>query len=344
MNKIYRGFIRVIQQLNYSIYKHHYTNRENQLSKLSIDLERLSDEFVDEMSKGLRINKRFPAGKSFWVEVEGEELVVEVLFRFRRVLDNMDSKGTSGIDVYFQDENGEYCWKDTIAPSNNYQMCVKKSIQLLTGINRLKFYLPSFAIVEGIYFSSCILKCIDCKNTADIVVYGSSITHGCAASRPGLNYVNQISNMLGCTIANYGFSESAKGEEKLLNYISSIPSKVFIMEYDHNVSLDELKSTHRNAYMIVRNNFKGWIILMSRFSGGLSITSDEEKKRVSVIQNTYNYARDNGDTKILFYNGSQLLRDNKEAYLIDKVHPNDKGMSAIANMLCSLIKEGGMLI
>ena len=344
MNKLYRGLLRIIQQLNYSICKRRYAGRDNQLFKSGINLERLTDEFVDGMSKGIRVHKRFPAGKTFEVDVEGKELIVEVLFKFRRILNNMDSQGTSGIDVYLQHENGQYCWKDTIAPSNNYQMCVKKIIPLSTGINRLKFYLPSFAIVEGIYLSSCTVKCLDSNNTVDIVAYGSSITHGCAASRPGLNYVNQISNRLGCSIANYGFSESAKGEEKLLNHISSIPAKVFIMEYDHNASVDELQSTHLKAYLAVRSNFKGWIILLSRFSGGLSITPDEEKKRVSVIQKTYDYARDNGDTKILFYDGSQLLKNDKEAYFTDKVHPNDKGMTAIANMLCSLIREEGMLI
>lgn len=344
MNKFYRGFSKVIQQLNYLMCKYRYADKDNQLSKSGINLERLTDEFVDGMSKGIRIHKRFPAGKTFEVDVEGKELTVEVLFKFRQILNNMDSQGTSGIDVYFQHENGQYYWKDTIAPSNNCQMCVKKIIPLVPGINRLKFYLPSFAIVEGIYLSSSTVKCLESKNTVDIVVYGSSITHGCAASRPGLNYVNQISNRLGCTIANYGFSESAKGEEKLLNYISSIPAKVFIMEYDHNASVEQLQSTHLKAYLTVRSNFKGWIILLSRFSGGLSITTDEEKKRVSVIQNTYDYARDNGDNKILFYDGSQLFKKHKGTYFKDKVHPNDKGMTAIASMLCSLITEEGMLI
>lgn len=343
MNKICRGFTRVIQQLNYLTCKPHFVGRDNQLSALGTDLERLTDEFVRGMSKGLRVHKRFPAGKTFEVDVEGNQLIVEVLFKYRRILNNMDNQGTSGVDVYLRDESGKYCWSDTIAPSNNYQMCVKKTISLAPEINRLKFFLPSFAIIEGIYLSSCNVRCVDNNNKVDIVVYGSSITHGCAASRPGLNYVNQISNRVGCTIANYGFSESAKGEEKLLNLISSIPNKVFIMEYDHNVSVDELQRTHRNAYLTVRKNFKGWIILLSRFSGGLSITGDEEKMRIAVIKNTYDFARYNGDEKIVFYDGSRLIAKEKETYFTDKVHPNDKGMTVIAEMLCSLIEEEGML-
>ena len=51
----------------------------------------------------------------------------------------------------------------------------------------------------------------------------------------------------------------------------------------------------------------------------------------------------NGDRCIAFYNGSKLFGDNKEGYFVDKVHPNDDGMTAIANMIYTLIQEEGML-
>ena len=342
MNKLYRGISRVRQQLNYLIAKQRLIDKNNQLSKIDIDLERLPDKLVAGMAKGLRVNKKFPAGKSIYIDVEGEELIIEVLYKFRRILDNMDNRGTSGIDIYSFCENDGYCWLDTIFPVNNYQMYVKKVVQLTSGKNRFKLYLPSFAIIEGIY-CSCGLVNVSCKNDVEIVAYGSSITQGCAASRPGLNYLNQVANRLNCEIVNYGFSESAKGEEALLNYISSIPTKIFIVEFDHNASIDELQEKHQKAYMTIRRNFNGWIILLSRFSGEISISLEEEKKRINIIQNTYEYATKNGDDRIFFYNGSQLFTKNKEAFFVDKIHPNDKGMVGIANMLCTVITEEGML-
>ena len=325
--------------INYSIYKRKFANRNNILSKLN--LERLPDEIAREMSRGIRVNKQFPAGKTFFVNFEGEKLTIEVLYKFRRLLDNMDNQGTSGIDIYILTENEKYIWLETIAPSNDSQMYVKKVIYLSSRSNSLKFIMPSFAIVESILLSS--YESLNVDDYIKIVAYGSSVTHGCAASRPGLNYLNQLSNICGCGILNYGFSESAKGEKKLLNYISMIPSKVFIMEYDHNVSVDELERTHKEAYRTIRKNFKGWIIILSRFSGGLSITLNEEIKRVEIIQKTFEYAKKNGDRCIAFYNGSKLFGDNKEGYFVDKVHPNDDGMTAIANMIYTLIQEEGML-
>ncbi len=333
----------MFQEWNYLIAKRHLVNKQNQLDKIEIDLERLPDALTEEMSRGLRINKKFPAGKSIYIDVEGKELVIEVLYKFRRILDNMDNRGTSGIDIYSRREDDTYCWQDTIFPADNYQMYVKKVVPLGIGINRFRLYLPSFAIVEGIYCSSCKIVSAFCDNNIEITVYGSSITQGCAASRPGMNYVNQIANTLNCGVANYGFSESAKGEERLMNYISSGRTKIFIMEFDHNASVDELEKKHQKAYMAVRQNFSGWIILLSRFSGGLSVSLEEEERRIKIIQNTYEYAVKNGDTKICFYNGSQLLKENNAAFFADKVHPNDKGMTEIANMLCALITEEEML-
>ena len=343
MNKIYRGVIRLLQRINYFVYKQYCVNKSNILSELEFDLERLPDNLVKGMSRGLRINKQFPAGKSIFIDVVSEELTIEVLYNFRRILDNMDNQGTSGIDVYILNEDGGYIWKETLAPAKTYQMYVKRVIRLNDGNNKLRFFMPSFAVVEGIFFTSYNSLTAELDGRADIVAYGSSITHGCAASRSGLNYLNQISNILGCGILNYGFSESAKGEEELLKYISLMPLKVLIMEYDHNASVDELEKTHRRAYETIRRNFKGWIIMLSRFSGGLSIPIDEEKKRIRIIQNTFEYAKRIGDQRTVFYNGSELFKEKKEYYFVDNVHPNDEGMTAIAKMLCTLIQKEGML-
>lgn len=344
MNKINKIFLRLIQQANRFVHINNFIGKSNVLSKLQFDLERLPNDLVKGMSKGLKINKRFPAGRTFLIEAEGKELTIEVLYKFRRVLDNMDSRGVSGIDIYILNEDCKYVWKETIVPFKVSQMYIKKIIHLDKENSKLKFIMPSFSIVECIYISSVYrLLNIETGKKADIVAYGSSITHGCAASRPGLSYLNQISNKLGCGILNYGFSESAKGEDKLLSYISMRASKVFIMEYDHNASIDELEKTHMEAYKIIRKNFKGWIIMLSRFSGGLSIPISEEKKRIRIIQKTFEYAKSIGDQYIIFYNGSMLFGDNKEHYFPDKIHPNDDGMTAIADLLCTIIQNEGML-
>ena len=93
MNKLYRGISRVRQQLYYLIAKQRLIDKNNQLSKIDIDLERLPDKLVAGMAKGLRVNKKFPAGKSIYIDVEGEEksrlTIPDLLKMFERASGDM---------------------------------------------------------------------------------------------------------------------------------------------------------------------------------------------------------------------------------------------------------------
>lgn len=343
MRKLYREIAKIIQRINYYIVKGQINKNNNILLCSEFTLERLTDDIVCSMSREIRINKCFPAGKSFFIDVNSQSLTFEIVYKARRLLDNMDNIGTSGIDIYIQNAEGKYVWKDTIAPNDNFEMYVKREITLGDFERRIKILLPSFAVVEGIYINPQDYRNIVFEKRIDIVAYGSSITHGCAASRPGLNYLNQLSFQLNCGIGNFGFSESAKGESELLEYISKIPSKIFIMEYDHNVDVEGLRLTHKRAYQTVRKNFNGWIIMLSRFSGGISISLEEECERKDIIRKTYDFAISNGDRKIVWYDGSCLFKNDKENYFIDGVHPNDVGMNEIAKKIRTIIAEKGML-
>ena len=53
----------------------------------------------------ISIDGNWGTGKTFFVNFEGEKLTIEVLYKFRRLLDNMDNQGTSGIDIYILTEN-----------------------------------------------------------------------------------------------------------------------------------------------------------------------------------------------------------------------------------------------
>jgi len=345
MKKMYRGYVKIIQNLRYFYGKFKKrSDREyiNLLLTLENNGERLTTQFSRDMSKGIRVNKCFPAGKVIEFEIEEKTITIEIFYRFRQVLDNMDNLGTSGVDVYVKNEE-KFVWMTSIYPENNYQMYVKRRLEFKQGISRVRLYLPSFAALTGIYIKKNRIKYISPNVSPNIVVYGSSISQGCAASRPGMSYINQISRKLRCNIENLGFSESAKGEQKIIEYISQIPTQVLILEYDHNASIDELRNTHLKAYCTIRENFSGWIIMMTRFSGGLSITLTEEKERIDIIHNTFEYAISTGDKKIVFFDGSTLFSHEKEKYFVDKVHPNDAGMNKIADMLCSLIDKKRML-
>ena len=77
---------------------------------------------------------------------------------------------------------------------------------------------------------------------------------------------------------------------------------------------------------------------MSRFSGRLSLSEEEERERIDVVFGTYAKAVKEGDKNIVFIDGSKALIGTAE-YFDDGVHPNDKGMFQISNVILSSVRR-----
>jgi lysophospholipase L1-like esterase len=77
-----------------------------------------------------------------------------------------------------------------------------------------------------------------------IVVYGTSIQQGCAASRPGLCHTNMLSRLLDRPFINLGFAGSGKGEPEVARVLATIKNPaLYILDYDSNSSMESLEAT-----------------------------------------------------------------------------------------------------
>ena len=90
-------------------------------------------------------------------------------------------------------------------------------------------------------------------NDKPVVFYGSSITHGIAAGRPGNTYENFISQKYNIYYINLGFGGNAKGEQSMAEYISELDMCMFVCDYDHNTpDAKHLMDTHYPFYETIR--------------------------------------------------------------------------------------------
>ena len=177
-----------------------------------------------------------------------------------------------------------------------------------------------------------------------IVFYGSSVTHGCAASRPGMDYSNIISTKLNVNITNLGFSGNCKGEQTMATYIASLPLSMLVMGYDYNANtVDDLKNTHLSFYKKFRENKVDVPIIFLTAPTGRNIDKDRAKDyelRREVINQTYQYALEHGDKNVYFLSGEELIKEDENySMTVDGVHPTDAGFINMANTLILLIKQ-----
>lgn len=197
-------------------------------------------------------------------------------------------------------------------------------------------------VYVGVQTSSAIKKPSYYSKRKPIIYYGSSITQGGCASRPGMSYPAIISRKFDCDYINLGFSGNAKAENEIIDYIKSLDMSIFVFDYDHNApTIEHLKATHEKMFKEVRQLQPNLpIILMSRPKYNLT---EKEEKRREIIEDTYINARLKGDEKVYFLNGKDLTAYCKDAGTVDNCHPTDFGFFSIAKALCEFIEQNYLL-
>lgn len=203
--------------------------------------------------------------------------------------------------------------------------------------------MPIYSCVFKMYIGikeGCTLKhATDYTITKPIVFYGSSVTQGGCASRPGNTYPSQISRELDADFISFGLAGSAKGEEKIAHHIASLDMSAFCYDYDYNAdSLEYYKATHEKFFKIIREaNPTLPIIMTTRPKKHLT---PQEIERVNVMMQTYQNAVDAGDKNVYYIKGCDLLEDSvAEVSLIENCHPNDCGFASMAKAYSKKLKE-----
>ncbi len=171
-----------------------------------------------------------------------------------------------------------------------------------------------------------------------IIFYGTSITQGGCASRPGMAFTNILSRLLNAEIINLGFSGNGRGEPEMIELMADIPSpKLLILDYHANAA-GKLKQTLPVATQILRKRHPNVPILMvSRIayakdaSHPTSLTARSEDHDVYI--NVLEKMKNEGDTRIFFLDGTKLLGTDYDECTVDGVHPSDLGFMRIAQGL-----------
>jgi len=250
--------------------------------------------------------------------------------------------GSAGFDLYTRDENGEI-YINSFCPPFTIDTGYESLIEFSTSeMREITINFPLYSNVKELYIGLSEASKLDYaepyKYEKPVVYYGSSITQGGCASRPGNAYQSMISRRLNCDHINLGFSGSAKAEAKMADYIKYLDMSVFVYDYDHNApSVEHLLSTHEAMFKAIREkNPYLPVIFMSRPKLFLN---DEEKKRFEIIRTTYENAVNSGDKNVWFIPGCELMKMTDNDGTVDNCHPNDLGFASMASVIGDVIKN-----
>lgn len=176
------------------------------------------------------------------------------------------------------------------------------------------------------------------------VFYGSSVTQGGCATRPGTCYQAFLSRHFDLDYVNLGFSGSARGEVEMGEYIADLPMSVFFLDFDYTHKTPaEFRDTHERFFLQIREKHPDLpIIIMSRAKPKAALSA-EEIERLCIIKTTYANALARGDKNVYFLDGNTLMALAGTDGTVDGSHPTDLGFFSISRALIDLIEREGIL-
>ena len=175
-----------------------------------------------------------------------------------------------------------------------------------------------------------------------MVFYGSSITQGGCASRPGNCYTSVVAREMGWDYLNLGFSGNAKGEQMIAEYIAKLSMDLFVYDYDHNApDADHLARTHKPFFDTIRKAQPHLpVIMLTRPDHR---RCDDTHLRKEVVYDTYLTAKKAGDQHVYFLSGETMIGNyGYDSCFVDGCHPTDMGFFRMAEAVLNKIKSAGI--
>jgi lysophospholipase L1-like esterase len=178
-----------------------------------------------------------------------------------------------------------------------------------------------------------------------VVFYGTSITQGGCASRPGMSYEAILCRKLNLEHINLGFSGNGKGEKEVADAVAEIDASCFVLDFmANNKDRDTLEEVYEPFVRTIRAKHPTVpIILVTRIyaareSSMLGGHEFIEAKR-DVIRKTYKKLISEGDQNLSLVEGYSLLGPHEADGLVDGSHPNDLGFQLMADRLAPIIAK-----
>lgn len=302
-----------------------------ELRGLLPSFHRLPDDIIDKVNEGVTGLALHSAGGRIRFATDSPKIILNYTLLSGGMMSHMPLTGQSGADFFV---DGKF--RAVLYPDGSVNVAQGGEFYTGGGWHEIEFNLPLYNGVTEVKISiedsSEIFTPRPYKYEKPIVFYGSSITQGGCASRPGNCYTSIVSRRLDADHINLGFSGSARGEQIIADYIAGLSMSAFVLDYDHNApSADHLKATHSSFYKTIRAAQPALpIVMMTKpdFDNGVE---DNTKRRAIVLESYVNALAD-GDKHVYFCDGKAFFGNiERDACTVDGCHPNDLGFRFMAD-------------
>lgn len=301
---------------------------------------RMPAEIAETVSPGVAYLAKNTAGIRARFRTDSPYIAIHARWDTFTPMQHKTALASSGFDLYavIGARQSYYCsFIPPFNPEKGYESMTRTDGVMRDYILNFPLYNHVNTLYIGVKEGSLIEPASDYAIDTPVVFYGSSITQGGCASRPGMCYQNILSRALDMDYVNLGFSGNAKGEKAIAEYMAGLEMSVFVCDYDHNApNTEHLKATHYPLYETVREKHPDipYIIITK------PDYHDSEAPRRAACFETYARALAEGDKNVYFIDGASLFAGPEaDGCTVDGCHPNDLGFFRMAQGILPTLKR-----
>ncbi|HUS01843.1 MAG TPA: SGNH/GDSL hydrolase family protein [Chitinophagaceae bacterium] len=288
------------------------------------------------------------AGLQLRFTSNASQIIVKYIVTGSLQMPHMPATGVSGIDLYAKSKKGKWLWaagKYSFGDTITYRFT-----NLSPEKREYTLYLPLYNTVKWMEIGVPLKNIFEprpARNEKPIVVYGTSITQGACASRPGLAWTNILGRRLNTPVINLGFSGNGRLEKELIDLLIEIDAGIFVFDCLPNmtagyISSTELKRRIVNVANQVQSKKPNTPMLFTEHGG---YTEGEinpaKKKEYTDVNNALKEVFDSLSRKkiknIYLLSKDEIGQGIED--MVDGTHPNDIGMMHYANAYEKKIKK-----
>lgn len=250
---------------------------------------------------------------------------------------HMPATGVSGVDLYVKNDQGAWQWLSNGRPA------AQQNEQVLTnglepGTREFFLYLPLYNGVEsveiGLPSKATLYQAPARKADKPIVFYGTSITQGGCASRPGMVYSAILGRWLDREAINLGFSGNAKMEPEVAQLLAELNPAVYFINALPNMTEKEIAERAEPLVRTIRKAHPETPIILveDRTYANAPSLPGTMKRNVSsraALKAAYDNLVKEGIKNLSYVEGEGQIGVDGEG-TVDGSHPTDLGFLRMA--------------
>ncbi|WP_390881399.1 SGNH/GDSL hydrolase family protein [Thalassoroseus pseudoceratinae] len=289
---------------------------------------------------------RDSAGMMVRFKTDAQEIHVHYRLKDSGIaMPHMPATGVSGVDLYAKDKDGVWKWVQVTRPTR--QDVKTKIISGLTlGEREYAAYLPLYNGVEYLKIGvpkNASFEGLKPRDSKPIIFYGTSITHGACASRPGMVHTAILGRWLDRPVVNLGFSGNGKMHAEVADYLTETDAAVYVIDCLPNMSagdvekrcvplVKQIRSARPDTPIILvedRRNTNDWILPSRRA---------HHDKNHAALKAAYKELKQLGIKNLYYIPGDTLYGDDTEG-ATDGSHASDLGFMRQAEAFLPVLKD-----